>query len=225
MASNLKDAIVENAMILHVHIENLTGQPKPPTLLRSDYEGGLLKGHDAEIFFLQPEEVKIVLDKPISEEVLAAYHMYISGCKACHQWPEGIIYIGSMPKDGKTILSFQALQSKDVIQNLSILLRPFRFSDAIDWTKTDAPIYENQLARIDNSLPQMKSLIEKLQQFEGFADAKPERIITKEKTININLNADMAAALSLEGKPLLLQLYFDGDNKIVMEGKRNIDLH
>lgn len=198
---DLSEATVENAIVQEIQIEQLSGLPNPPTVLRPDLEGkrAAITGEEAASFFLTPEVVKVVLDRPLRPESLGGYYSYIAECEARSHWPEGVAYLGGHVEGGQTVLSFQAPKASNVVGSLSILLSPFRQAGAVDFQKMLTVFSEEQAEPVVEAVlarPEFRSLIaERLQQFEGFADAKPSEIRTGGGIFKLEMDPKVVAEL------------------------------
>jgi hypothetical protein len=130
---------------------------------------------------------------------LAAYHLFIAETKALGQWPKDVTFRGGRVENKQTILSYQAPKATDVVSNLSILLKPLRFSDAVDWQKTIEgysmervePIVTALLAKSDTR----NIVAERLRHYQGFADARPLEVRTPAQLVRVEFNSEAVRAL------------------------------
>ncbi|MHC4620693.1 MAG: pentapeptide repeat-containing protein [Planctomycetota bacterium] len=226
VACNLSDTIVENAYVWLVDIQELRGLPRPPKTLRASANCKTkLTGHEAATFFVRPDKVEVVLDRVLSDDALAAYHMFIAETKAFGHWPKDVTFMGGRVENNETVLSYEAPKAADVVSNLSVLLQPFRFTDAVDWQKTlegyskeqAEPIVTALLAKSDTR----NIMVERLRRCQGFADARPVEVRTPAKSVKLELNPEALKALP-SGNPLVIQLNLseEGGQQV-----GNIDIH
>jgi uncharacterized protein YjbI with pentapeptide repeats len=226
--SDLSDSTVEKAIVQNVDIQELIGLPQPPEELWFDIDGEeKLNGDKARYFFVRPVDVKVIMDKILPDATLVAYQTYYAVGRAQALWPEDIIYMGATPDDQQTILSFQATRSQDIIDNLSILLAPFKSVEFIDWEKTLKNYSVKQAKLLINALverPKFRNLIvKKMQQYQGFSDGRPVFIITGNESINVVFNSE-AENILIPGANLGVNLLLlkTGDMNI-MDKKININ--
>lgn len=128
--TDMTDATVDGANVTDTQVHELLGQPKPPTHVF--VKNNRIEGQDAAAFFIQLERVEIVLDKPMSQQAIGAYYVFIGDCAVHNQLPESFAFLGGRVDGGTTILSYQALSSDDITRFVGTLLQPFAKGPSIN---------------------------------------------------------------------------------------------
>jgi uncharacterized protein YjbI with pentapeptide repeats len=135
---NLRDAIVENAIVTYIDIQRLEGLPIPPKQLRIKDNNGkevLLTGYDAREFFNLPAIVEVCVTVELIQEELGCYHFHLG--EVHHRGVgTGVFFVGHRHENGGSVLRFQGKSYDDIYQVLTDLLAPFRMVQAVDWKET-----------------------------------------------------------------------------------------
>jgi len=142
--TNLSNATVENTVIKDMQIHELTGLPKPPTVLRLEIRGGaMLTGHEAESFFKLPAIVEVYLTDKLSQRELACFNLHMAEMQD-RQIGIEIHLIGHRYEGKGSVLRFQAPSYDDIYKVMPDLLAPFRMAQAVDWKQSIEAIPEDE---------------------------------------------------------------------------------
>jgi len=206
---DLASAVVENAIIGDVQLEDLQSVPQAPAVLRLNTRGAVLTDGDAAAFFKAPAVVEVYLTRPLSQEELGVYHLHLG---ELHRKTAGRnVFLSSHRYDADgSVLRFQAERYDDIYDVLPDLLAPFRMAEAIDWKQSLESIPGDgrldaitALAKreVRNSRSRWRFAERMAEIFDGFQNSKVHRISEgRSKGVSISLftNKDIEAKL-IEG--------------------------
>ena len=153
---DLTDAVVENAMVMGTHIEELKGLPKPPSRIWLDPDGeNVLTGEAARMFFNQPVVVEVFLTHPLTHFDIGVYYCHVGEFKAK---TGSQICLSSHRQEGSgTVLHFQAETYEEIYQALPDLLAPFPYAQAVDWRQTIEQIPDEERSEAFKALITLQS--------------------------------------------------------------------
>jgi hypothetical protein len=134
---NLDDAVVDNAIVTDIDVQDLRGLPKPPETLRLHVNGTevVLTGFKAKEFFNLPAIVEVYVTTKLTQRELGCFHFHLG--ELHHEGvATGVYFVGHHHEGDGSVLRFQAKSYDDIYQVLPDLLAPFRMVQAVDWKQT-----------------------------------------------------------------------------------------
>jgi uncharacterized protein YjbI with pentapeptide repeats len=134
---DLDDAVVDDALVTDIDVQNLRSLPKPPETLRLHVNGTaiVLTGADAKEFFILPAIVEVYVTTALTPQELACYHLHI-GEVYYAGIATGVYLVGHRHEGSGSALRFQAKSYEEIYMVLPDLLAPFRMAQAVDWKQT-----------------------------------------------------------------------------------------
>lgn len=191
LGSDMTGALVQNAIVTDVIIDELEGLPEPPTALWIEHvekqSGGLvadevedipLTGDMARSFFVVAKTIEVVWDAPLPETVLLAYNAFHAACRMKKEWPRDISFLGGRIHRGEMIFTFAAQFAGQTILSMGSLLAPFRFAAVADWDRVVKVMYGNthSFEAVPVGGDTLDRLSLGLSNYSGFATARPVTI-------------------------------------------------
>lgn len=134
---NLRDAVVENAIVTDIDAQGLQGLPKPPEQLRVQGNNGqvLLTDFQAKEFFNLPSIVELYITRELSEDEIAVYYLHLAEMRKKGVATD-VYFVNHHHENGGSMLRFQAKSYDAIYQVLPDLLAPFRMAEVVDWKQT-----------------------------------------------------------------------------------------
>ena len=130
----LSECIIRDVEVTDCQVQDTIGRPDEPNRLRVDGSPPLT-GEDARNFFNPPAIVEVYLTELLTDEELAAFRFHMGDMRR-QRVGVGVHLTGEREECGGTVLRFQGPSYAEVYDALPLLLKPFRMSGAVDWTKT-----------------------------------------------------------------------------------------
>ena len=230
---NLEDAVVDDAFVTNIDIQDLRGLPKPPESLRLyiDRKELVLTGNEAKEFFHLPAIVEVFVTTELTQQELGCYHFHLG--EVHHRGVgTGVFFVGHRHERSGSILRFQATSYDEIYQVLPDLLAPFRMAGAVDWKETIRAIPAEErgeaitaLATLEPKPPVVEWRFAKrmAEIFDGYRNAKVNQISewgSRRIRIDIIENPDGVKRLS----QMILPETWDGKKTLMITQGRNSNL-